>query len=187
MAGGKTGCLVIFIIIGVLIVLLYPSITRTRDQLTALDEDIKTAWVQMEQQHQHWLDLIPNYIQTVKGYATHEQEVLGMATKAHAQSAIAVNISQQIKANNELRAALDQLLIVAERYPDLKDDQTFISLTAKLADAENSIAEGRMRYNEAVREYNAYRQGFPNVIVAAIFGFTKAPLLETPKPPKAQY
>ena len=187
MAGGKKGCLVIFVIVGVLVLLLYPSITRTRNQLRALDEGIKTAWAQMEKQHQHWLDLIPNYVQTVKEYAPHEQEVFGKVTKAHAKAAVAMFMSQKIKANNELTATLDQLLIVAERYPDLKADQTFISLKAELADAENSIAEGRMRYNEAVREYNAYSQRFPIVIVAAIFGFTKAPLLETPEPSKARF
>jgi LemA protein len=184
---GKKGCLIIFVIVGVLVLLLYPAIKRTRNQLMALDEEIKTAWAQMEKQHQHWLDLIPNYVETVKGYAPHEQEVLGRVTKAHGKAAVAVIMSQKIKANNELTAALDQLLIVAERYPDLKADQRFIHLQEELADAENSIAEGRMRYNEAVREYNVYSQRFPTVFVAAIFGFTKAPLLEAPEPSQVRF
>jgi LemA protein len=184
---GKKGCLIIFVIVGALVLLMYPSITMTRNQLMALDEEIKTAWAQMEKQHQHWLDLIPNYVQTIKGYAPHEQEILGKVTQAHAKAAVAVIMSQKIKANNELTAALDQLLIVAGRYPDLKADQRFIHLQEKLADAENSIAEGRMRYNEAVREYNDYIQGFPTVIVAAISGFTKAPLLEEPEPSQARF
>ena len=96
-------------------------------------------------------------------------------------------MSQKIKANNELTAALDQLLMVAERYPDLKADQQFIHLQEKLADAEDSITEGRMRYNEAVREYNDYIQGFSTVIVAAMFGFTKAPLLEEPEPSQVRF
>ncbi len=187
MAGGKKGCLFIFVIVGVLVLLLYPSIKRTRNQLMALHEEIKTAWAQMEKQQQHWLDLIPNYVQTVKGCAPHEQEVFGKVTRAHAKAAVAMTMSQKIKANNALTAALDQLLIVAERYPDLKADQQFIHLQEKVADAENSIAEGRMRYNEAVREYNAYSQRFPIVIVAAIFGFTKAPLLDAPEPPQVRF
>jgi LemA protein len=184
---GRKGCLIIFVIVGVLVLLVYPSIKRTRSQLETLDEGIKAAWAQMEKQHQHWLDIIPNYVETVKGYAPHEEEVFGAVTKAHARAVAAVLWSQKIKANNELTAALDQLLMVAERYPDLKADQRFIHLQEKLADAENSIAEGRMRYNEAVREYNDYIQGFPTVIVAAIFGFSKAPLLEGPEPSQVRF
>lgn len=182
MTGGKKGCLIIFVIVGVLVLLLYPSIKRARNQLIVLDEEIKTAWAQMEKQHQHWLDLIPNYVQTVKGYAPHEQEVLGKVTSAHAKAAVAITMSQKIKANNELTAVLDQLLIVTERYPDLKADPKFIHLQAELADAERSISEGRIRYNEAVRDYNVYSQRFPTVFVAAMFGFSKAPLLDEPEP-----
>ena len=187
MAGGKKGCLFIFVIVGVLVLLLYPSIKRTRNQLIALRAEIKTAWAQMEKQHQHWLDLIPNYVETVKGYAPHEREVFGKVTKAHTKAAVAMTMSQKIKANNALTAALDQLLIVAERYPDLKADQTFIHLQEELADAEHSMAEGRMRYNEAVSEYNDYSQRFPTVFVAAMFGFTKAPLLETLESPLVRF
>jgi LemA protein len=187
MAGGKKGCLLIFVIVGVLVLLLYPSIKRTRSQLETLDEGIKVAWAQMERQHQQWLDLIPNYVETVKGYAPHEQEVFGAVTQAHAMAAVAVTMSQKIKANNELIAALDQLLVVAEQYPDLKADQQFIHLQEELADAEDSMAEGRMRYNEAVREYNDYIQGFPTVIVAAMFGFTKASLLEELEPSQVRF
>lgn len=173
--------MVIFVIVGVVILLLYPAVKKTRSQLMALDKEIKTAWAQMEQQHQHWLDLVPNYVETVKSYAPHEQEVLGAVTRAHTKAALAVIMSYKIKASNELIAALDQLLVLAERYPDLKADPTFINLQEKLADTENRIAEERMRYNEAVREYNAYSQRFPIVLVAAMFGFTKAPLLEAPE------
>ena len=181
MGGGKKGCLIIFVIVGALILFGYPAVKKTRSQLVALDEEIKTAWAQMDKQHQYWLDLIPNYVETVKSYAPHEQAVLGAVTKAHTKAAVAVIMSPKIKASNELTAALGQLLVVAERYPDLKADPTFINLQEKLADAENRIAEERMRYNEAVREYNAYSQRFPTVFVAAMFGFTKAPLLEDPE------
>ena len=181
MAGGKKGCLIIIVIVGALILFGYPAVKKTRSQLMALDKEIKTAWAQMEQQHQHWLDLVPNYVETVKSYAPHEQAALGAVTKAHVKAAVAVMMSPKIKASNELTTALGQLLVVAERYPDLKADPTFINLQEKLADTENRIAEERMRYNEAVREYNAYSQRFPIVIVAAMFGFTKAPLLEAPE------
>jgi LemA protein len=120
-------------------------------------------------------------VQTVKSYAPHEQEVFGAVTESQLKVATKMSLPAKIAANNELTAALDQLRLVAEQYPDLKTDQTFISLTAELAETGNRIAEGRTKYNEAVREYNAAIQGFPAIFVAPLFGFTKIPLLEPPE------
>jgi LemA protein len=181
MAGGKKGCLIIFVIIGVLVLLLYPSIKGIHRQLVTLKEGVTVAWSQMGDTFRRRLDLIPNYVETVKSYAPHEEEVFGVVTQLQLKLATRMTLPAKIAANNDLTAALDQLRLVAERYPDLKADQTFISLTAELADTENRIAEGRMRYNEAVREYNASIQRFPTVIVSALSGFTKIPLLEDPE------
>jgi len=181
MGGGKKGCLTIVVIVGVLILLLYPSVKKTRSQLVALDEEIKTAWSHMDETFQRRVDLIPNYVETVKSYAPHEQEVFGAVTRWQLKVATRMTLPAKIAANNDLTTALDELFVVAEQYPNLKADQTFINLQEKLADTENRIAEERMRYNEAVREYNAYSQRFPTVLVAAMFGFTKAPLLEAPE------
>jgi LemA protein len=181
MAGGKKGCLIIFVILGVLALLLYPSVMRTRSQLASLQEEVTAAWSEIDETFQRRVDLIPNYVQTVKLYAPHEQEVFGAVTDSQLKVATKMTLPAKIAANNELTIALDQLLLVAERYPDLKADQTFISLTAKLAETERRIAEGRTRYNDAVREYNASIQGFPAIFVATMFGFTKIPLLEPPE------
>ena len=180
MAGGKKGCLIIFVIVGALILLLYPSIKRTRDQLMTLDRGIKAAWTTLEGLLQRRMDLVPNYIETVKSHAPHEQEVFGAVTKAHLKAATALMRPNKIAANNDLTIALDQLQVVTERYPDLKADQNFIRLKDELAGIENSIADECRRYNEAIKEYNAYRQGFPADIVAALSGFGKAFPLETP-------
>jgi LemA protein len=181
MAGGKKGCLIIFVIVAVLVLLLYPSVMRTRSQLASLQEEVTAAWSQMDETFQRRLDLIPNYVETVKSYAPHEQEIFGAVTQLQLKMATKMTLPAKIAANNELTTALDQLRVVAERYPDLEADQTFISLTAELAETEHRIAEGRTRYNDAVREYNAAIQGFPAIFVATLFGFTKIPLLEPPE------
>ena len=181
MAGGKKGCLVIFVILVVLVLLLYPSIMRTRSQLASLQEEVTVAWSEVDETFQRRVDLIPNYVQTVKGYAPHEQEICGTVTQLQLKVATKMSLPAKIAANNELTTALNQLHLVAEQYPDLKADPTFISLTAELAETDNRIAEGRTSYNDAVREYNAAIQGFPASFVAAIFGFTKIPLLEPPE------
>jgi LemA protein len=180
MAGGKKGCLIIFVIVGALILLLYPSIKRTRDQLMTLDRGIKAAWTTLEGLLQRRMDLVPNYIETVKSHAPHEQEIFGAVTKAHLKAATALMRPNKIAANNNLTIALDQLQAVTERYPDVKADENFIRLRDELAGIENSIADECVRYNEAIKEYNAYRRGFPADIVAALSGFGKAFPLETP-------
>jgi LemA protein len=181
MAGGKKGCLIIFVIAAVLVLLLYPSIKNTRGQLISLQEEVRAAWSQMDETFQRRVNLIPNYVQTVKGYAPHEHEIFGAVTESQLKVATKMTLPAKIAANNELTAALDQLRLVADRYPDLKADHTFITLTAELAETEHRIAEGRTRYNDAVREYNAAIKGFPAIFVASMFGFTKIPLLEPPE------
>jgi LemA protein len=180
MAGGKRGCLLFFVIIGVLLLLLYPSAKRTHDQLKTLDQRIKAAWTKLEGLLQLRLDLVPNYLETVKAYAPHEQEVFGAVTTAHLKAATALLRPNKIAANNALTIALQQLQAVAERYPDLRTDQSFIRLRDELAGIENGIAEECLQYNEAVKEYNAYREGFPADIIATLSGFGKAFPLETP-------
>ena len=179
--GGKQGCLIIFVIAAVLVLLLYPFITKTRSQMISLQEEVTAAWSHMEETFQHRLDLIPNYVQTVKSYAPHEQEVFGAVAQLQLRVATEMTLPAKITAHNELTAVLDQLRVVAEQYPDLKADQTFISLTSELAETENRIAGGRTRYNDAVRQYNASIQGFPAIFAAPIFGFTRIPLLEPPE------
>ncbi|MCJ7663926.1 MAG: LemA family protein [Desulfobacterales bacterium] len=184
MAAGKKGCLICFILVGALMFFLYPSVKRTHDQLVTLDEGIKAAWTRLEGLLQRRMDFVPNYIETVKAQAPHEQDVFGAVTRAHLKAATALTRPNKIAANNDLTIALGQLQAVPERYPDLKADQNFIRLRDELDGIENSIADECLRYNEAIKEYNAYRQGFPADIVAALSGFGKAFPLEIPE--KAQ-
>jgi LemA protein len=180
MAAGKKGCLIFFVIIGALVLLLYPSAKRTHDQLKTLDQGIKAAWTKLEGLLQRRMDLVPNYLETVKLHAPHEQEVFGAVTRAHLKAATALLRPNKIAANNDLTIALDQLQAVAERYPDVKADQSFIHLRDELADIENGIADECLQYNEAVTAYNACRQEFPADIVAALSGFGKAFPLDVP-------
>jgi LemA protein len=191
MQKGTKVFLIILAIVVVFVLIFYASIKGTYNKLVTLDEGVKTAWAQVENQLQRRMDLIPNYVETVKGYAKHEREVFIEVTEARAKVGGAVTPSQQIEANTELSAALSRLLLVVERYPDLKANQNFIRLQDELAGTENRIAVERMRYNEAVREYNVYIRRFPTLILANMFGFTRAPLFEAPeeaaKPPKVQF
>ncbi len=180
MAAGKKGCLICFVIVGALILLAYPSVKRTHDQLKTLDQGIKASWTKLEGLLQRRMDFVPNYIETVKLHAPHEQEVFGAVTRAHLKAATALLRSNKIAANNDLTIALDQLQAVAERYPDVKADQNFIRLRDELAGIENGIADECLQYNEAVKAYNAYRQEFPADIVAALSGFGKAFPLDVP-------
>jgi LemA protein len=192
--GTKITLIIAAIVVAILLVVglgFFSYIVGTYNSLVKKDEGVKTAWAQVENQLQRRMDLIPNYVETVKGYAKHEREVFIEVTEARAKVAGAVTPSQQIETNTELSAALSRLLLVVERYPDLKANQNFIRLQDELAGTENRIAVERMRYNEAVRDYNVYIRRFPNNILAGIFGFGRATLFEAPeeasKPPKVQF
>jgi LemA protein len=180
MAAGKKGCLIFFVLVAAVILLLYPSVKKTHDQLQVLDDGIKASWTRLEDLLQRRLDLVPNYIETVKFHAPHEQEIFGAVTRAHLKATTALSMPDKIAANNDLTVILRQLTRVAERYPDLKADQNFLRLQDELADIENDIAAECLQYNEAVKAYNAYRQEFPVDIVAALSGFGKAFPLDVP-------
>jgi len=173
---GKTAKTLVIagIIILVILLSIFFSIKGTYNTLVRLDEGIKGAWAQVENQLQRRYDLIPNYVETVKGYARHEKEVFLRVTEARSKVGTATNIKEKIGANNELSSALSRLLFVVERYPDLKANQNFIRLQDELAGTENRISVERRRYNEAVKTYNVRIRSFPTNILAGIFGFTKA-------------
>ncbi len=181
MAAGKKGCLIFFVIVGASILLLYPSIKKAHDQLKVLDDGIKASWTKLEGLLQRRMDLVPNYLETVKLHAPHEQEVFGAVTRAHLKATTALLRPNKIAANNDLTIALDQLQAVAERNPDVRADQTFIRLRDELAGIESGIAAECLQYNETVKAYNTYRQEFPADIVAALSGFGKAFPLEIPR------
>ena len=173
--------LIVGIVLLIIIVIPYSYLKGTYNRLVTLDEGVKAAWAQVENQLQRRFDLIPNYVETVKGYAKHEKEVLTQVTEARAKVGGAGNIPDKISANNQLSAALSRLLLVVERYPDLKANANFIRLQDELAGTENRIAVERRRYNETVKTYNVTIRQFPTNIVAGMFGFEKAVFFEVPK------
>ena len=170
---------VIVIVVLVLIPLLY--FKGTYNSLVTMDEGVKAAWAQVENQLQRRYDLIPNLVETVKGYASHEEEVFLKVTEARSKVGGAGNVSDKIAANNSLSAALSRLLVVVERYPELKANTNFLRLQDELAGTENRIAVERRRYNESVRAFNTTIRRFPTNILAGIFGFEKAAFFEVPE------
>jgi LemA protein len=188
--GMKTGLIALAVVL-LLVLGLYAYITGTYNSLVSLNQEVKAAWAQVENQLQRRMDLIPNYVETVKGYAKHERDVFIEVTKARSRVAGATTPSQTIEGNNQLTAALGRLLLVVERYPNLKANENFIRLQDELAGTENRIAVERMRYNEAVLKYDKRVKQFPSSIIARIYGFTEAPYFAAPEeakqPPKVKF
>ena len=173
--------LIIAAILIIVILVPYFYLKGTYNSLVTLDESVKAAWAQVENQLQRRYDLIPNYVETVKGYAAHEKELFVKVTEARSRVAGAKNIPDKIQANNSLAGALSRLLVVVERYPDLKANTNFIRLQDELAGTENRIAVERRRYNEMVKVYNIRIRRFPTNLIAGMFGFEKAAFFEVPK------
>lgn len=144
------------------------------------EEAIKAQWAQVENQLQRRNDLIPNLVETAKGFAQQERDVFGQIAESRAKLAGATTPEQRIAAANEQSAALARLLVIVENYPELKSNQTFARLMDELAGTENRLAVERMRYNERVQEYNTSRRQFPANVTAGIFGFKEYPLFEAP-------
>ena len=139
---------------------------KTYDRFVAMDEKTKSAWAQVENQLQRRFDLIPNLVNTVKGYAQHEDKVLNEVTQARAMVGSAQTINDKIKTNGELTSALGRLLVVSENYPNLKANQNFLDLQAQLEGTENRIAVERKRYNDEVMAYNAAIRGLFEQFIA---------------------
>ncbi len=151
------------------------------------EEGVNAAWSNVETQYQRRSDLIPNLVNTVKGYAAHESQTLGEVTEARAR-ATSINLSageltperlaQFQQAQADVRSALGRLIAVAESYPDLKANQNFIELQSQLEGTENRIAVARKDFNDAARKYNVAVRRFPSNLVAALFGFDQKPYFE---------
>lgn len=180
MTSGKRNIIIALVVFLILSTSLYYFFKGTYNTFVKLDEGVKSAWAQVETQLQRRYDLIPNLVEVVKGYAAQEKEVLIEVTNARARVGGAGNIPDKISANNELSSALSRLLVVVERYPELKSNQNFLRLQDELAGTENRIAVERRRYNEAVQAYNIAIRSFPANILAGIFNFQSAPFFEAP-------
>lgn len=154
------------------------------NSLVEKQQGVEEAWAQVENQYQRRADLIPNLVNTVKGYSTHEEETLTKVVEARAKATSITldakdlteeNLARYQQAQNELSGALKSLLAVTEAYPDLKANENFLNLQAQLEGTENRIATERKRYTESVREYNTAIKKFPTTIYAGWFGFDEKP------------
>ncbi|OGO03418.1 MAG: hypothetical protein A2Y91_00110 [Chloroflexi bacterium RBG_13_54_8] len=169
----------VYIILGIVVLLLlffvviYNGLVRTRNQ-------VKNAWAQIDVQLKRRHDLIPNLVETVKGYAAHERQTLEAVTNARnlAQKAVGTGVGAQSKAEGELSSALSRLLVVVERYPDLKANQNFLALQEELTSTENKISFSRQYYNDSVLTYNNKIQMFPSNIVANLTEFKAGEFFE---------
>lgn len=148
-------------------------IAGLRNKLVTANENITVSWSQVENVLQRRADLIPNLVNTVKGYAKQEREIFTQVAEARAKLAGADTVRGKIAANQNLESALSRLLLIVERYPDLKSNQNFQALQDELAGTENRIAVERKRYNDAVYGYNVLVQRFPSNMAARMFGFVK--------------
>src|SRR6202045_4318936 len=157
-------------VIGAMVGLLYVS---RRNQMVTLNETVKSNWAQVDVVLQRRADLIPNLVETVKGFAAHEETVFGDIAKARSALIGAKTPSDKIAANGQLDGALSRLLVVVENYPQLKSNENFLRLQDELAGTENRIAVERKRYNDSIQTYNTFILKFPNSIFAAWGGFQR--------------
>ncbi len=181
---------IITAVIIVVVVLFYSWIKGTYNTMVTRQESVKAQWSQVENVYQRRADLIPNLVNTVKGYATHEKETLEGVIEARAK-ATSVNIDASKlnpqalqnfqQAQGGLSSALARLMVVVERYPNLKADQNFMELQAQLEGTENRIATERRRFNQITQSYNIYIKTFPKNILANMFGYREMPYFKAEK------
>src|SRR5437868_9767353 len=150
------------------------------NRFVSQEEAIKAQWAQVQNQLQRRNDLIPNLVETVKGYATHEESVFKEIADSRSKLLNAKSPDETIAAANQQTSALGRLLLVVENYPNLKANEQFNGLMDELSGTENRIATERMRYNERVQEYNTARRSFPGNITAKMFSFKDYPFFEAP-------
>lgn len=176
----KKTLIIVGSILGVLL-LLYMFFGGRYNSMVQKDEEVIAQWANVESVYQRRADLIPNLVNTVKGYAAHEQEVLTGVIEARSKATSinidpsnlnAESIQKFSEAQSGLSSALSRLLVTVERYPDLKANQNFLELQAQLEGTENRIAVERMRFNEVVKGYNTYIRSFPNNMLSGMYGFS---------------
>ncbi|MBI2914823.1 MAG: LemA family protein [Firmicutes bacterium] len=167
---GKTGKLVLAVVLAA-VILSGVSLFSTYNRLVGLSEGVDAAWAQVENQLQRRYDLVPNLVETVKGYASHERQVFDSIAQARTQYAGAQSADERARAATGLESALARLLVIVENYPNLKADREFIRLMDELSGTENRIAVERRRFNEVVQEYNKTIKRIPTRFVAAATGF----------------
>ncbi len=171
MSKGLAGCLIVGGVLVLILAIVGMSLAGIYNRLVSQNEQVTKAWAQVQNVLQRRADLIPNLVETVKGYAAHEKEVFENVAQARSRLAGATSPREAEAANAGLNSALGRLLAIAENYPVLKANENFIRLQDELAGTENRIAVERMRYNQTVRAFNTSIKRFPTNYLARVFGF----------------
>lgn len=174
MAGRLWGVSTEIIIFGIIVLLILFYIISTYNQLVRARNRVRNQWSQVDVQLKKRFDLIPNLVETVKGYASHEKNTLESVIRARNKAVSAATPGEAAAAEGELNKALGRLLALTESYPDLKANTNFVKLQDELSELENKIAHARQFYNDTVMKYQNKREMFPTNIVAAVFGFKQA-------------
>ncbi len=172
----------VWIVVGVILIIVVAigaMLVGSYNSLVDLKEDVDNEFSNVSVMLERRANLIPNLVNTVKGYASHEQAAIDSVTTARENLLNANTIEEKSEANSELTTALNGLMVIVENYPDLKASENFIQLSDELAGSENRISTARRDYNEAVREYNSKIKKFPTNILASMFGFSEEDYFET--------
>ncbi len=192
MGAGLVVLLFLVAVVGVVVLAVGLWLIATYNGLVRLRNQVRNAWSQIDVQLRRRYDLIPNLIETVKGYAAHEKETLERVIQARQRGIEASGVREQQEAENMITGALRQLFALAEAYPDLKANQNFLQLQEELASTENKIGFARQYYNDVVQQFNTRQQQFPANLVAGMLGFKPAEFFEIEEPavreaPKVQF
>jgi LemA protein len=196
------GCLGVLGLLLIVALFLGVYLKNNYNQMVQMEENVKEKWSQVENVYQRRFDLIPNLVATVKGYAEHEKDTFKAVTEARAKAGGTFNISDKVlndpnafakfqQAQGALSSALSRLMVVVEKYPELKANQNFLALQSQLEGTENRIAVERKRFNEAAKNYNIFIKQFPRTIIANMFGFKEKPYFKSDegakKAPKVEF
>lgn len=154
---------------------------RTRNSLVAMEEQVEASWSEIDNQLQRRADLIPNLVNTVRGFAQQEEEIFTRLAEARSRLAGAQGVQETAESYGEMQSALSRLLVIVENYPQLRSNENFIRLQDELAGTENRIAVARRRYNESVRQFNTRIRSFPASIIANSLGFEQKEYFEVPE------
>jgi len=171
-----------FIVILIIVVVLVSAVIAMYNKLVRLRNTVKSSWSDIDVQCKKRFDLVPNLVETVKGYATHERTVFEKVTEARSMAMKATNPAEMAKAENMIRDTLKSLFAVAEAYPELKANANFLQLQSQLQELENSIEYARRYYNAVVRDYNILIESFPSNLIASQFGFKQEQLFQLEAP-----
>jgi LemA protein len=177
-AQGRAGRIIALVVVAIVVLSLFSWFINTRNSMISMEESVDAAWAEIDNQLKRRNDLIPNLVNTVKGYASHEEEVFTDIADARSKLAGATSVKEAQEGHNQMEGALSRLLMITENYPQLKANENFKRLMDELAGTENRIAVARKRYNEEVQRFNREIRMFPATIIAGMLGLQQKDYFE---------